>query len=29
MTHVARGPYRVVSTDGPTVLRDVDGEHLR
>jgi len=26
---VARGPYRVVSTDGPTVLLDVDGEHRR
>jgi len=29
LTHVARGPYRVVSTDGPTVLLDVDGEHRR
>jgi len=29
LTHVARGPYRVVSTDGPTVLLDVDGEHHR
>ena len=28
-SHVARGPYRVVSTDGPTVLLDVDGEHRR
>jgi len=28
-THVARGPYRVVSTDGQTVLLDVDGEHRR
>ena len=27
LTHVARTPYRVVSTDGPTVLLDVDGEH--
>jgi len=27
LTHVARGPYRVVSTNGPTVLLDVDGEH--
>jgi len=27
LTHVAHGPYRVVSTDGPTVLLDVDGEH--
>jgi len=29
LTHVARGPYRVFSTDGPTVLLDVDGEHRR
>ena len=29
LTHVARGPYRLVSTDGPTVLQDVDGEHRR
>ena len=29
LTHVARGPYRVVSTEGPTVLLDVDGEHRR
>jgi len=29
LTHVARGPYRVVTTDGPTVLLDVDGEHRR
>jgi len=29
LTHVARGPYRVVSTDGPTVLLNVDGEHRR
>jgi len=29
LTHVARGPYRVVSTNGPTVLLDVDGEHRR
>jgi len=29
LTHVARGPYRVVSTDGPTVLLDVDREHRR
>jgi len=29
LTHVARGPYRVVSTDGPAVLLDVDGEHRR
>jgi len=29
LTHVARGPYRVVSTDGPTVLLDVDEEHRR
>jgi len=29
LTHVAGGPYRVVSTDGPTVLLDVDGEHRR
>jgi len=29
LTHVARGPYRVVSTDCPTVLLDVDGEHRR
>ena len=29
LTHVAHGPYRVVSTDGPTVLLDVDGEHRR
>jgi len=27
--HVARGPYRVVSTNGPAVLLDVDGEHRR
>lgn len=27
--HVARGPYRVVSTDSPTVLLDVDDEHRR
>jgi len=24
LTHIARGPYRVVSTDGPTVLLDVN-----
>jgi len=29
LTHVARGPYRGVSTDGPTVLLDVDWEHRR
>jgi len=29
LTQAARGPYRVVSTDGPTVLLDVDGEHRR
>jgi len=29
LTHVARGPYRVVSRDGPTVLLDVDGDHRR
>jgi len=29
LTHVARGPFRVVSTDGPTVILDVDGEHRR
>ena len=29
LTHVARGPYRVVSMDGPTVLLDVDGEYRR
>jgi len=29
LTHIARGPYRVVCTDGPTVLLDVDGEHRR
>jgi len=29
LTHVACGPYRVVATDGPTVLLDVDGEHRR
>jgi len=29
LTHVARKPYRVVSTDGPTVLLDVNGEHHR
>ena len=29
LTHVARGPYRVVSTDGPTDLLDVDREHRR
>jgi len=29
LTHVARGPYRVVATDGHTVLLDVDGEHRR
>ena len=29
LTHVARGPYRVVSTDGPTVLLDVNGQHRR
>jgi len=29
LTHVARGQYRVVSTDGPTVLLDADGEHRR
>jgi len=28
-THIASGSYRVVSTDGPTVLLDVDGEHRR
>jgi len=28
-THVARGPYRVFSTDGPTVLLDVDGDYRR
>ena len=27
LTHVACGPYRVVSTEDPTVLLDVDGEH--
>jgi len=27
LTHVTRGPYRVVSTDCPTLLLDVDGEH--
>ena len=27
LTHVARGPYRAVSMDGPTALLDVDGEH--
>jgi len=29
LTHVARGRYRVVCTDGPTVLLDVDVEHRR
>jgi len=29
LTRVASGPYRVVSTDGPTVPLDVDGEHRR
>jgi len=29
LTHVARGPYRVVSSDGPTVLLELDGEHRR
>jgi len=29
LTHVARGRHRVVSTDGPRVLLDVDGEHRR
>jgi len=29
LKHVARGPDRVISTDGPTVLFDVDGEHRR
>jgi len=29
LTHVARWRYRVVSTDGPTVFLDVDGEHRR
>jgi len=29
LTHVSRGPYRVVSTYCPTVLLDVDGEHRR
>jgi len=29
LPHVARGLYRVVSADGPTVLLDVDGEHRR
>ena len=28
LTRVARGPYRVVSKNGLTVLLDVDGEHL-
>lgn len=28
-TLVARGPYRVFSLDGPTVLLDVRGEHRR
>jgi len=28
-THVTRGLYRVVSTDGPTVLLDEKGEHRR
>ena len=28
LAFVARGPYRVVFTDGPTVLLHVDGEHL-
>jgi len=27
LTHVVCGPYRVVATDGRTVLLDVDGEH--
>jgi len=27
LTHVARGPYRVVATDGTTILLDVDGKH--
>jgi len=27
LTDVARGPYCVVATNGPTVLLDVDGEH--
>ena len=26
-TNVVRGLYRVVSTDGPTVLLDVDEQH--
>jgi len=29
LKHVARGPYRMVSRDGLTVLLDVDGEHRR
>ena len=29
LTLVARGPYRVVATDGLTVLLDVEGEHRR
>jgi len=29
LTHVARGPYRVVATAGLTVLLDVDGNHCR
>jgi len=29
LTNVARGPYGVVSTDGSTVLVDVDWEHCR
>jgi len=29
LTYIARGPYRVVSTDGPPVCLDVDGGHRR
>jgi len=29
LSHVARGPYRVVAVQGPTVVLDVDGEHRR
>jgi len=29
LTHVAHGPYRVVSRAGPTVLLEVDGGHRR